>query len=501
MTTTPPPDLRADPHAVSRAEVPVDSPVDSGTGLLVIVLAAGAGTRMKSSIPKVLHKILGRPIIGHVLDSIESLCPASCAVVVGHGREQVEQYLATDFAWARPVVQRRQLGTGDAARVGMAAGAADPQDQILIVAGDSALLTAATLARLVKVHAERGAGVTLLTATVPDPTGYGRVIRDESGGVARIVEHRDADAQQRGITEINTSTYVFRRDALATALSRLSADNAQGELLLTDAIALIRDAGLPVAALRVDDPDEVHGINDRIQLAQAARIMADRINDDHMRNGVTILDPATTWIERGVAIDADATVERNTYLGAGTRIARGATVGPDTTLLACIVGADALVRRVHAERARIGDRCDVGPFTFLRPGAELAADSKAGAYVEIKNSTVGPGSKVPHLTYVGDATIGAGSNIGAATVFVNYDGVAKHHSTVGDQVRIGSDTMIVAPVHIGDGAYTAAGSVITEDVPAGAMAIGRGRQVNLAGWVARKRPGSPAARAAEAAQD
>lgn len=454
---------------------------------------------MKSLTPKVLHKILGKPIIGHVLDAIEALRPTSCAVVVGHGREQVDQYLATDYGWAHSVVQERQLGTGDATRCGLGAVDSDVDGQILVVAGDTALLTAATLTRLVEVHVANHAAATLLTARVPDPTGYGRIVRGAGGAVRQVVEERDATAAQRQLTEINTSTYVFDRNALVDGLAGLSADNDQGELLLTDVIASLSSRGLGVSALTLDDPTEALGINDRVQLAQATQLLARRINEAHMRNGVTILDPATTWIERDVVIEADAIIERNTYLGARSTVAAGAVVGPDTTLLGCAVGPRALVRRTHAEGARIGPDCNVGPFTFLRPGADLAAGSKAGAYVEIKNATVGPGSKVPHLTYVGDATIGSRSNIGAATVFVNYDGVAKHHSVVGDDVRVGSDTMLVAPVNIGDGAYTAAGSVVTEDVPAGAMAIGRGRQVNLAGWVVRKRPGSPAARAAQAA--
>lgn len=472
----------------------------NSSNVSVVVLAAGAGTRMKSSTPKVLHQILGRPLIGHVLDSIEALKPTACGVVVGHGRDQVDQYLTTNYGWVRSVAQERQLGTGDAARCGLGAFHAAAEAQILIMAGDTALLTAATLARLIEVHIAAGAAATLLTATVPDATGYGRIIRDTDGDVVGIVEQRDATLEERSITEINASTYVFRNDALLDGLAELQTDNDQGELLLTDVIASINARGLPVAALCLDDPTEIQGINDRAQLAEAARLMARRINDQHLRNGVTMLDPETTWIEADVAIEADATIERNTYLGSGTSVAVGAVVGPDSTLLGCEVGPGASVRRTHAEGAKIGPDCNVGPFTFLRPGTVLAAGAKAGAYVEIKNSTVGPGSKVPHLTYVGDADIGSDSNIGAATVFVNYDGVAKHHTVVGDQVRIGSDTMLVAPVSIGDGAYTAAGSVITEDVPAGAMAIGRGRQVNLEGWVIQKRPGSPAAEAAKAAQ-
>jgi bifunctional UDP-N-acetylglucosamine pyrophosphorylase/glucosamine-1-phosphate N-acetyltransferase len=318
--------------------------------------------------------------------------------------------------------------------------------------------------------------------------------------VLGIVEEKDADDDVRRIDEINSGMYAFAGELLAQSLTRLTTDNAQGEEYLTDVIGLLRGDGATVSASLCADSDEILGVNDRVQLAHAAAIMRDRINESWMRQGVSILDPASTWIDVDADLEADAVLRPQVTLRGPTSVAAGAVVGPGTTLVSCEVGAGAEVVHTWAELAVIGDGCRVGPFTYLRPGTVLGRDAKAGAYVEIKNSVIGDGAKVPHLSYVGDAQIGVGTNIGAATVVVNYDGVAKHRTVVGDHVRIGSDTMLVAPVTIGDGAYTAAGSVITDDVPPGAMAVGRARQRNIDGWVERKRPGSPAAGAAERAR-
>lgn len=469
---------------------------------LVIVLAAGEGTRMKSDRPKVLHEILGVPLVGHVLREVEQLEAATTVVVVGHGREAVAQYLAADFPDAVVAVQEHRRGTGDAVRHALAAVEADvaaATGPVVVTAGDTPLLTGTTLQALVDRHAREGAAATVLSANVADPTGYGRIIRDAAGDVVAIVEHKDATAEQRRVTEINSGVYAFEPAALVTGLSRVTADNAQGEEYLTDVIGILAGDGRKVSAVLAADADDVHGINDRVQLAAVARILARRVNEAAMRSGVTIVDPDTTWIAPGVPLGRDAVIERNSSILPGSAVGPRAVVGPDTTLIATEVGEGATVLRSHCERARIGREATVGPFTYLRPGTELEAGAKAGAYVEIKNAHVGEGSKVPHLSYVGDAEIGPGSNIGAATVFVNYDGVAKHRTTVGAHVRIGSDTMLVAPVSVGDGAYTAAGSVITDDVPPGAMALGRARQRNLEGWVAAKRPGTAAADAAERA--
>ena len=449
----------------------------------VIVLAAGEGTRMRSATPKVLHALAGRTMLGHVLASAQALEPDHLLVVVGHGRDEVT---ATLTGKARAVVQETQDGTGHAVRVAL-----DTLDglegTVVVVPGDAPLLTASTLSLLVDAHARAEAATTLLTAKVHDPAGYGRVVRD-AAGVTAVVEHKDADPQTLLINEIATSVYAFDAVALREALGRLTTDNAQGEQYLTDVVGLHRAAGLTVAAHVADDPDETRGVNDRVQLAELARLLRDRIVTAHLRAGVAVLDPATTWIDAGVEIEPDVTIAPNTQLHGHTLVRRNAVVGPDTTLTDCEVGAGASVLKTHATGARIGEDATVGPFSYLRPGTVLGARSKAGAFVEVKNSEVGADTKLPHLAYVGDATIGERSNLGAGTIVVNYDGRAKHRTVVGDDVRVGSNNSLVAPVTIGDGAYTAAGSAITEDIPAGALGVARDKQRNIEGWVARKRP-------------
>ena len=466
----------------------------------VIVLAAGEGTRMRSATPKVLHAIGGRTLLGHVLAAAGALDPEHLAVVIGHGREAVAEHLAAVAPQAQPVVQEEQHGTGHAVRVALAA-LPPLTGAVVVVAGDTPLLTAETLSGLVAKHASAGAAATVLSAVLVDPTGYGRVLRAADGSVAGIVEQKDADEGQRAVCEVNSGMYAFAADDLAAALTSLTKDNAQGEEYLTDVLGILRAQGRPVAAVAADDPHEILGVNDRAQLAEAGRLLRDRVVRRWMREGVTVVDPATTWIDVEVSLGPDAVVHPHTQLLGKTLVATGAEVGPDTTLRDCLIGEGAHVRRCDADRAVVGPQASVGPFTYLRPGTVLGPGSRAGAYVELKNAVVGEGSKVPHLSYVGDAEIGVGSNIGAATVFVNYDGVAKHRTTIGDHVRIGSDTMLVAPLEVGDGAYTAAGSVITEDVPPGAMAVGRARQRVIEGWVERKRGGTASAEAARAARE
>jgi bifunctional UDP-N-acetylglucosamine pyrophosphorylase/glucosamine-1-phosphate N-acetyltransferase len=465
----------------------------------VIVLAAGEGTRMRSATPKVLHAIGGRSLVGHAVAAADGLAADRLVVVVGHGREQVTEHLAAVAPHARTAVQAEQLGTGHAVQQALPEAGDVATGTVVVTYGDVPLLSADTLADLVARHAADGNAATVLTARVADPTGYGRIVRADDGTVAAIVEHRDASDEQRAIDEINSGIYAFDGAALLRCLAQLRPDNDQGELYLTDVLALARAEGGRVAAVVTDDVWQTEGVNDRVQLAAMRRELNRRVVEHWMRQGVTVVDPATTWVDVTVALDRDVVLEPGTILRGATTVGPDALVGPDSLLVDCDVAAAASVVRTHATGASIGPGAQVGPFTFLRPGTRLAAGAKAGAYVEIKNATVGEGSKVPHLSYVGDATIGEGSNIGAATVFVNYDGVAKHATVVGDHVRIGSDTMLVAPVTIGDGAYTAAGSVITEDVPPGALGLGRARQRSIEGWVASRRPGSAAARAAEAA--
>ena len=434
----------------------------------VVVLAAGEGTRMRSATPKVLHEACGRTLLGHVLAAVEPLGATHVLAVVGHGRDAVVRALPE---WAAPVVQEEQRGTGHAVRLALDA-VPDLAGPVLVLYGDMPLVTTETLRRLLDAH---DGDLTLCTAREPDPTGYGRILRDDTGRVTGIVEERDATPEQRAIDEVNAGIYVFDAAALRAALGKLSTDNAQGEEYLTDTVGIL-GGGTGVVA----DATEVAGVNDRAQLAAAGAALRDRTLAALMRAGVAVVDPSTTWVDVTVRVEPDATVEPFTRLRGTTTVAAGAVVGPF----------------VEAVDATIGDDARVGPFAYLRPGTVLGPRAKAGSYVEIKASTVGADSKVPHLSYVGDATIGERSNIGAATVFVNYDGRDKHRTVVGDDVRIGSDTMLVAPVAIGDGAYTAAGSVITKDVPAGALGVGRAYQRNVEGWVARRRGATAAEGAA-----
>ncbi len=453
----------------------------------VVVLAAGEGTRMKSTrTPKVLHELLGRTLLGHVVAASRELDPAHLVVVVGHGREQVTAHLAEIDPLARAVVQEEQKGTGHAVRVALDT-MPGLTGTLVVLPGDAPLLTTHTLQMLVAEHERSGAATTVLTARLDDATGYGRVVRSASGQVDAIVEHKDADAATREVREINSSVYAFDVEQLRATLAQLTTDNAQGEEYLTDVVGLHRESGFVVAAHVAPVAAEVMGINDRVQLAEARGLLRDRVVEQHQRAGVTIDDPAGTWLDVQVSLDADATIRTGCQLSGSTQVAAGAVVGPDTTLVDTLVGADATVLRAHCVGAVIGPEANVGPFTYLRPGTRLGRRSKAGGFVEVKASTLGEGAKVPHLSYIGDAAIGDRTNIGAATVVVNYDGRDKHPTIIGNDVRIGSDTMLVAPVEVGDGAYTAAGSVITQDVPPGALGVGRARQRNIEGWVARRR--------------
>jgi bifunctional UDP-N-acetylglucosamine pyrophosphorylase / glucosamine-1-phosphate N-acetyltransferase len=465
----------------------------------VIVLAAGEGTRMKSSTPKVLHRIGGRSLLGHALAAARSLDPEHLVVVIRHERDAVAAHAGEVDPGALIADQDDMKGTGRAVECGLAALPSELTGTVVVTYGDVPLLTGDTLGALVAAHVETGSAVTVLTAEVEDPTGYGRVLRGEDGEIVGIVEHKDATPAQRAVREINSGIYAFEGDFLGEALEKVGTSNAQGEKYLTDVLRLARDAGLAVTAVSTEDLCEVEGVNDRVQLAALGRELNRRLLLDWMRAGVTVVDPATTWVDVDVELAPDVTLLPGTQLLGGTRIESGATVGPDTTLTDCVVEAGAAVVRSHGSGARIRPGATVGPFSHLRPGTDLGPHGKIGAFVETKNAVIGADSKVPHLSYVGDAVIGEGSNIGAATVFVNYDGVHKHRTVVGDQVRVGSDTMLVAPVTVGDGAYTAAGSVITDDVPPGAMAVARGRQRNVEGWVLRRRPGTAAAVAAVAA--
>ncbi|MFJ8585961.1 bifunctional UDP-N-acetylglucosamine diphosphorylase/glucosamine-1-phosphate N-acetyltransferase GlmU [Streptomyces sp. NPDC093595] len=469
----------------------------------VVVLAAGEGTRMKSKTPKVLHEICGRSLVGHVVSAARELSPEHLCVVVGHAREQVTAHLDEHYAGTRTAVQYEQNGTGHAVRMALEElGAQALNGTVVVVCGDTPLLSGETLRALADTHAADGNAVTVLTAEVPDSTGYGRIVRDPgTGAVTAIVEHKDASDAQRAIREINSGVFAFDGKLLADALGKVRTDNSQGEEYLTDVLGILREAGHRVGASVAGDHREILGINNRVQLAEARRLLNGRLLERAMTEGVTIVDPASVFVDVTVTFERDAVVYPNTILLGSTHLAEDAEVGPNTRLKDTRVERGARVDNTVADGAEVGEGASVGPYAYLRPGTVLGAKAKAGTYVEMKNARVGEGSKVPHLSYVGDATIGEYSNIGAASVFVNYDGESKHHTTIGSHCRTGSDNMFVAPVTVGDGSYTAAGSVITKDVPPGSLAVARGQQRNIEGWVARKRPGSAAAQAAAAASE
>ncbi|MBF9067804.1 bifunctional UDP-N-acetylglucosamine diphosphorylase/glucosamine-1-phosphate N-acetyltransferase GlmU [Streptacidiphilus fuscans] len=470
----------------------------------VIVLAAGEGTRMKSAVlPKVLHPLSGRTLVGHAVAAGRELTPEQLVVVIGHMRDKVAAHLAEVDPGVRTVVQEEQKGTGNAVRVALEALAADGialDGTVVVTTGDTPLLTGATLKALAATHAADGNAVTVLTAEVPDATGYGRIMRGADGSVRAIVEHKDATDEQRAVAEINSGVFAFDGKLLAEGLAEVRTDNSQAEEYLTDVLGILREAGHRVGAVVAADYRDILGINDRVQLAEARRIMNDRLLDAAMRSGVTVVDPATTWVDVQVSYERDALIHPNTQLHGATVVGEGAEIGPNCTLRDTEVGAGAVVSNTTATSAVIGAGASVGPYAYLRPGTVLGVKAKVGTYVETKNAELGDGAKVPHLSYVGDATIGEGTNIGAASVFVNYDGVNKHRSTIGAHCRTGSDNMFVAPVTVGDGAYTAAGSVIYQDVPAGALGVARAQQRNIEGWVERKRPGTVSAEAAAAAK-
>jgi bifunctional UDP-N-acetylglucosamine pyrophosphorylase/glucosamine-1-phosphate N-acetyltransferase len=469
-----------------------------------VVLAAGAGSRMRSATPKVLHPLGGRPMLGHALHAVAGVRPEHLVVVVGHQRERVAGAV-TGFSGelgreVATAVQEQMLGTGDAVRCGLTALPADLTGTVLVTYGDVPLLDSATLSALVTEHERHAAAVTLLTGEPTDPTGYGRIVRDgPAGAVTAIVEHSDAGPEQRAIGEVNSGVYAFDAEFLRAGVTGLAAHNEQQELYLTDLVESAVAGGRTVHAVRCDDEWLLRGVNDRVQLAELRAELNRRVLRGWMLAGVTVVDPATTWVDVQVELATDVVLHPGTQLHGACVVGEGAEIGPDSTLTSCTVGAGATVVRTHGSDSEIGEGASVGPFAYLRPHARLGARGKIGTFVEVKNADIGAGSKVPHLTYVGDASIGEMSNIGASSVFVNYDGVRKQRTTIGSHVRTGSDTMFIAPVTVGDGAYTGAGTVLRSDVPPGALAVSGGTQRTIEGWVTRKRPGTPAAEAAERA--
>jgi len=463
----------------------------------VVVMAAGAGTRMKSATPKVLHEVAGKSMISLAVDAADALAPQQLVVVVGHGRDLVSAHLADIAPHVVTAVQEEQRGTGDAVRAGLAA-LSQLSGEVVVTSGDVPLLTGQTLVELVQAHRRDANTVTVLTARVPDPTGYGRIIR-AGDQVARIVEQSDGSAEELAVDEINAGIYVFDADALSSGIGALTTDNAQGEFYLTDVITLARNSGGRVGGWLLADYLQTEGVNDRIQLSERNAEANRRILRHWMTEGVTVLDPASTWVHAEVDLAVDVTLLPGTTLAGATSVAAGATIGPDTTLIDVEVGENATVMRSHVELAVIGAGATVGPFSYLRPGTELGTGGKVGAFVETKKAVIGAGTKVPHLTYCGDAVLGEGVNIGAGTIFANYDGVTKSTTVVGDNSFVGSDSVLVAPVEIAPGSYVAAGSTITTDVGPGELAVARGQQRNIKGWVERKRPGTKTDESARAA--
>jgi bifunctional UDP-N-acetylglucosamine pyrophosphorylase/glucosamine-1-phosphate N-acetyltransferase len=467
------------------------------SNLAIVVLAAGQGTRMKSETPKLLHLLAGVPIIGHVLATARSLGAEHIVTVVRHERDRLVEVISADVPDGVIVDQDDVAGTGRAVELAIEALPAEFVGDVLVISGDVPLLDYATLADLIVAHRAGGSAATLLSAFPADAAGYGRIVRTAEGHVDRIVEHKDATTQELLIGEINAGVYLFGLDHLREHLASLDTDNVQGEKYLTDVIGLLRGAGANVDAVPVSESWLIEGINDRVQLGDAAAKLNSLLVRRWQLAGVTVQDPLSTWIDMKVTLAEDVTLLPGTQILGATVIERGAVVGPDTTLLDCEVGEGARVNRADATLAVIGAKASVGPFAYLRPGTYLGARGKIGTFVETKNARIGEGSKLAHFNYLGDAEVGEGSNFGAGVITANYDGVHKHRTEIGSHVRVGTHTVFVAPVRMGDGAYTGAGTVVRKDIPAGALGMNVAPQRNIEGWVAKKRPGTNAAKAAE----
>jgi bifunctional UDP-N-acetylglucosamine pyrophosphorylase/glucosamine-1-phosphate N-acetyltransferase len=475
----------------------------------VIILAAGEGTRMKSATPKVLHPLGGRTLLGHAMHAARGTRPGHLAVVVRHHREKVAAHVAELDAQALIADQDDVKGTGRAVECGLDVLPQDLTGTVLVTYGDVPLLTTETLIALTEAHERSGNAVTVVTAELEDPTGYGRIVRDADGQVERIIEHKDAllERETRGayadaldIREINSGIYAFDCAVLRSCLTRVRTDNVQREKYLTDVLGIARQDGGAVRAHLVSDLWQTEGVNDRVQLATLGAELNRRLVEHWMREGVTVVDPATTWLDADVTLGRDTVIRPNTQLLGATTIGSDCVIGPDTTLTSVEVGDGAHVVRTQAELATVGPAATVGPWSFLRPGTVLGAGGKIGGFVETKNAQIGDGAKVPHLSYVGDAVIGEGANIGAGTIFANYDGVTKGTTVVGRHTFVGSNSVLVAPLTLADGSYTAAGSTVTTGTAPGELAVARGQQRNISRWVDRRRAGTKTAAAAEQAR-
>ncbi|WP_286230344.1 bifunctional UDP-N-acetylglucosamine diphosphorylase/glucosamine-1-phosphate N-acetyltransferase GlmU [Neobacillus mesonae] len=444
-----------------------------------VILAAGQGTRMKSKLYKVLHPVCGKPMVQHVVDQVRKLNIEEIVTIIGHGAEKVKAQLGEGSHYA---LQGEQLGTAHAVMQAESS-LAGKAGVTIVVCGDTPLIKSETMEALFKQHEETGAIATILTARITDPTGYGRIVRNENGHVEKIVEHKDASDSEREINEINTGTYCFDNIALFEALKNVSNDNVQGEYYLPDVIEILKKQGEIVSAFQTDDLEETLGVNDRVALAEAERIMRSRINKGHMRNGVTIIDPESTYVESEVTIGQDTVIYPGTILKGNTTIGADCQIGPHSEIDSCKVGDGTVIRQSAAFKSSIGCRVSIGPFAHIRPESDIHDDVKVGNFVEIKKAVFGNGSKASHLSYIGDAEVGSGVNIGCGSITVNYDGKNKFLTKIEDDVFIGCNSNLVAPVTIGKGAYVAAGSTITKDVPGKALSIARAHQVNKENYV------------------
>ncbi len=442
-----------------------------------VILAAGKGTRMKSAVAKVLHDLAGKPLVEHVLRAVKSAGIKRRIVVVGHQADRVREVLGKDCLYA---LQGQQLGTGHAVqqteKLWPKGGGT-----LLVLCGDTPLITAETIKRLIQEHRRSKAVCSVLTAQVPDPAGYGRIIRNRQGDVERIVEEKDATDHEKQIMEINTGCYCFDQGELRTALSQLTVANARGEYYLTGVVGYFQRQGLTVIGVKLDDYRELQGINNRSQLARAGRVLRERINERLMLAGVTMVSPETTFIDIEVSVGRDTVILPNTHLTGSTRVGANCQIGPDTTIIDSEIGDGTFINNSVIKESSVGNNCTIGPFSYLRPGTELDDGVKIGDFVEVKKSVIGKGSKIPHLSYIGDSIVGKGVNVGAGAITCNYDGVNKWKTVIEDGAFIGSNTNLVAPVKVGSDAFIGAGSTITKDVPPGSLAVARGRQKNLAG--------------------
>ncbi|WP_110114673.1 bifunctional UDP-N-acetylglucosamine diphosphorylase/glucosamine-1-phosphate N-acetyltransferase GlmU [Bacillus sp. CGMCC 1.16541] len=444
-----------------------------------VILAAGQGTRMKSSLYKVLHPVCGKPMVQHVIDQLSSLELAKLITVVGHGAEKVKAHIGDKSSF---VLQEEQLGTAHAV-IQAEELLANEEGTTIVICGDTPLITAETIEALLNQHEQMGAKATILTAYAEDPTGYGRIIRNEEGLVEKIVEHKDASEQERAVKEINTGTYCFDNKQLFETLSKVSNDNVQGEYYLPDVVEILKNQGEVVSAYQTSDFSETLGVNDRFALSQAEETMKKRINKRHMLNGVTLIDPSNTYISADAVIGRDTVIYPGTVIMGEVVIGENCEVGPNTEIKDCKVGNETSIRHSVAHDSEIGAKVTIGPFAHIRPQSAIGDEVRVGNFVEIKKSTFGKGSKASHLSYIGDAEVGADVNLGCGSITVNYDGKNKYLTKIEDGVFVGCNSNLVAPVTIGEGAYVAAGSTVTEDVPGKALSIARARQVNKENYV------------------